>query len=162
MDAILTIERENVTLLDGGEVGEVVGAEFRLQRRRLPAARTSREPSWMPFALKQLSAVKDLADGWDSRGGAAPRSETIDAATSLLMSLVSLTPDIKKPEVSPTPSGGVQFAWETPSRYFEIELTSPTTAHYYFEDCVARQSLESTLSLNEPLNPAISLLRSMK
>ncbi|MBI1902814.1 MAG: hypothetical protein HYS13_17080 [Planctomycetia bacterium] len=98
---------------------------------------------WLPDALRQLEAIRQLRPGWDSRGAAPPNAATVTSAAGLAKALAAAA-DIARPHIHPTPSGGVQFEWEAGPRYFEIELLDGATAKYYFEDRDARDEAEGT------------------
>jgi hypothetical protein len=64
------------------------------------------------------------------------RSSMVKAATDFLARLCE-TPSIPRPYIYPTPSGGVQFEWESDEQYFEMELVSDRVAVYLYRDDAA-------------------------
>ncbi len=94
-------------------------------------------------ARKQLEVLRNLSAGWDSRGGQAPDPEIVREADALLDEMASSS-DIPPPHIHPTPGGGVQFEWESGSRYFEIEWIDPITIQYYYEDKDAGDEYQGT------------------
>ena len=126
--------------------------------RRDGHVRTTIHGDWLAEAAGQLSAIQNLGDGWDSRGAARPRVQVVRSAASLLTSLFRAA-DIPKPHINPTPSGGVQFDWESEGRYFEIELIDPRVAQYYYQDRDAREESEGTIYYGEPLLELLEFVR---
>ncbi len=117
------------------------------------------ESHWMSEAVKQLQAIGDLRDGWDSNGAGAPDENILTRARVLLDGLALAEPSLPKPRIDPAPSGGVQFAWQSASRYFEIELTDPLTAQFYFVDSAAREETEGQLRAGEALSEVVRYIR---
>ena len=107
------------------------------------ARSTADTAPWLPDALRQLEAIRQLRPGWDTRGAAVPNPATVASAADIARTLAAAA-DIARPHIHPTPSGGVQFEWEAGPRYFEIELLDGATAKYYFEDRDARDESEGT------------------
>ncbi|MCH8922010.1 MAG: hypothetical protein IIA67_02540 [Planctomycetes bacterium] len=132
-----------------------VGTRIPLRDGRV---RTTIHGDWLAEAAGQLSAIQNLGDGWDSRGGVRPRVQVVRSAASLLTSLFRAV-DIPKPHINPTPSGGVQFDWEAGGRYFEIELIDPYVAHYYYQDRDAAEESEGTIYSGELLLELLEYLR---
>ncbi|HUY36910.1 MAG TPA: hypothetical protein VMV69_29595 [Pirellulales bacterium] len=114
---------------------------------------------WMVQAVKQLQAIAKLPDGWDSNGAAAPDENVITSACVLLDGLALAEPSLPKPRIDPTPSGGIQFAWQSASRYFEIELIDPLTTQFYFVDRAAREEMEGELRAGESLSEVVRYVR---
>jgi len=88
---------------------------------------------WLPDASKQLDALAQLGSGWDGADAESPDREIVQSGSQILQALDWLSM-IPKPHINPTPDGGVQFEWESGSRYFEIELFSPDAAKYSYAD----------------------------
>jgi hypothetical protein len=110
---------------------------------------------WLPEALRQLDAIEELPDGWDSRGGGRPNPSFVAAARKLLTALLKAMDDVPKPHIHPTPSGGVQFHWESSSLYFEIEVLDADTAQYYFLDRGKPTEAEGQVKLGGPLDEIV-------
>jgi hypothetical protein len=117
------------------------------------------QTDWMPEALRQLDAIERLPDGWDSRGGRRPEREILATARTFLAALVAADDELVKPHIHPTPSGGVQFHWESGSRYFEIELVDADTAQFYFLDRAALTEAHGDLRMDDPLDEIVEYAR---
>jgi hypothetical protein len=115
--------------------------------------------AWLPQAIRQLNAIEGLPDGWDSHGGARPDQNIVRSAHALIVGLANADRSLLKPHVNPTPSGGVQFHWESGSRYFEIELIDPQTAVFYFADPDQRKEVEGELHVGDPLEAVLEYAR---
>ncbi len=113
----------------------------------------------MAQAIEQLQAIATLPSGWDSNGAGAPDEKFVPGACSLLRGLLLAEPNLPKPRIDPTPSGGVQFAWQAGARYFEIELIAPTAAQFYFVDRAAREEAEGPLHVGDRLTEVLRYLR---
>ena len=122
-----------------------------------PAIRYSTD--WLSEGLRQLDAIERLPDGWDSRGGSRPEALVVEAGRKLLAALAAADEDLSKPHVHPTPSGGVQFHWETPARYFEIEVLDAQTIQFYYLDRDEKQEAEGVQTLDAPLDEIVNFAR---
>jgi predicted DNA-binding antitoxin AbrB/MazE fold protein len=97
--------------------------------------------NWLPLAERQLDAIKKLGAGWDSYGAEAPDSQIIESASRLMRKICQILL-VPKPHINPTPSGGVQFEWESGGKYFEIDLVSSASAEYLYEDSQLHEQVE--------------------
>lgn len=113
--------------------------------------------SWLYDVLRQLQAIEKLPDGWDSRGGRRPDARIVQSGCALIGALSVADVTLAKPHVHPTPSGGVQFHWEAGARYFEIELTDPTTAQYYYLDGDTHEEAHGQLRVGDALSAVLNL-----
>jgi hypothetical protein len=120
------------------------------------------QTDWLSEGLRQLEAIEQLPDGWDSRGGERPNTKIVNAARSLLIALSAADDDVTKPHIYPTPSGGVQFHWESTSRYFEIDVVDDLTAQFYFLDRDNRTESEGQITLAGPLDELLEMLRQIE
>lgn len=111
--------------------------------------------SWIKIAREQLAAIQELPTGWDSHGAQPPAVETVAGAYDLLLCLAQAA-KLPKPHVNPTPSGGVQFEWENANRYFEVEVTSPGEARYFFQDPGAGEEAEGMVRQGGSLTPVLT------
>ena len=116
------------------------------------------ECPWWEQALRQLSAIARLPKGWDSHGSDSPEPQLVDAATGLLW-LLCAAGDVPQPHINPTPSGGVQFEWESADRYFEIEVAAESAAGWFFQDRSARLEAEGELEAGYPIDEAVDYIR---
>ena len=114
--------------------------------------------NWLAEAAVQLNAIQNLSDGWDSHGADRPDVNIVRSASSLLTDIFRAA-DIPKPHINPTPSGGVQFEWESGGRYFEIELVDPYVARYYYQNRDAQEESEGTIYDGEPLLVLVEFVR---
>jgi len=80
-----------------------------------------------------LRAVETLGPDWDTNGAAATEAEILKSG-DLLLCCLGRVPRVPKPHINPTREGGVQFEWESESRYFEIEVVAPGSARYFYQD----------------------------
>ena len=96
---------------------------------------------WLAEADAQLDAIEHLTTGWGGQGAGRPDPELIQVGRELLESLASEA-GIPKPHVNPTPSGGVQFEWESASRYFEVEVVGPDQVNALYQDVVTKEQAE--------------------
>ena len=115
--------------------------------------------AWFDQAVRQLQAIERLPDGWDSHGAGRPDLKTIQSALNVLAAMALHEETLTKPQINPTPSGGVQFDWESGPRYFEIEFVDPLTAEYYLVDREARTETEGELHVGDSLNEIIGYAR---
>ena len=127
-------------------------------RPRVEGVRPAIYGNWLAEATVQLSAILNLSDGWDSRGAERPDAKVVRSASNLLTHLFRAA-DIPKPHINPTPSGGVQFDWESGGRYFEIELIDPRVAQYYYQDRDAQKESEGTIYDSERLLELLKFVR---
>jgi len=73
-----------------------------------------------------------LPENWDSYGAA----KVSKAAISRAREIAALYPDIGKPDVSPTPNGGVTLEWESGARelYITISEDGPVSMAMFDDD----------------------------
>jgi hypothetical protein len=116
-------------------------------------------PPWLAQAVKQLQAITSLPAGWDSHGGSPPDRRCLESAKSLLSETVKVPFDLPKPRINPTPGGGVQFEWESPGKYLEVEVVSADAAEYFFQDNADSIEVEDTLHVGDPLDNLVRLLK---
>ena len=113
--------------------------------------------AWLQDALRQLDAIERLPSGWDSQGGDVPDPRIVDGARVLLLALAVAHDSLAKPEINPTPSGGVQFHWESGPRYFEIELVDHHSARFYFVDRTGKTETGGDLHVGDSLAQVVEL-----
>lgn len=116
------------------------------------------KPEWVAHTRAQLEAIRGLEAGWDSHGAPPPERLVVDAAESLLGRLVGRGVT-SRPHVNPTPSGGVQFEWESGSRYFEVELTSDRSLSWFYQDEELGLEENGTLELDEHEDCLVEYIR---
>lgn len=76
----------------------------------------------MATVLEQLELIRTkVEENWDGYGGLAPVPEAVDAAVEFYHLLKRL-PGVGEPYVSPTPNGGVLFAWWNGPHELEIDF----------------------------------------
>jgi hypothetical protein len=114
--------------------------------------------TWLEEAQKQLWVIARLSDNWDSNGAPAPDPRILSAGYALLNSLCDAGA-LPKPNINPTPQGGVQFEWEAGPRYFEVELVSEKAATYYWRDYSAGEQHEGTVFEQDPLDTIVDYAR---
>lgn len=115
--------------------------------------------SWLYQVFRQLQAIENLPDGWDSHGGPSPDSKLVESGCALIAAVSRGDAGLAKPHVHPTPSGGVQFHWESGQRYFEIEIIDPLSAHYYFVDPATGTEAEGDLHVGDSLEEVLHYAR---
>lgn len=89
---------------------------------------------WLGDAMRQLDAIEKLPDGWDSHDSSRPEMAVVRKGAKLLALLWEADARLPKPHIAPTPSGGVQFCWESGHCYLEIEVLDRDLAQFYFVD----------------------------
>lgn len=114
---------------------------------------------WFGDALKQLDAIENLPDGWDSHRASRPDSALVRKGAALLVSLSEADKRLSKPRIEPTPSGGVQFCWECGQRYLEIEVLDQDRAQFYYADGDARSEATAEFALATPPASVLGYLR---
>src|SRR5688572_25712450 len=114
---------------------------------------------WLDQACRQLEAIQQLPDGWDSHGGRRPDVSTIKSGCALIRALANADRELSKPHIHPTPSGGVQLHWESDARYFEVELIDSLTVQYYFLDRDEQVESEGRLSIGEAIETVVDYAR---
>jgi hypothetical protein len=118
--------------------------------------------SWLYQVFRQLQAIENLPAGWDSRGGRSPDPNLVQAACALITAASRGDATLAKPQVHPTPSGGVQFHWESGQRYFEIEIVQPLLAHFYFVDPATRTETEGDVHVGDSLEEVLHYARCVR
>ena len=78
-------------------------------------------------SFRRLDALGELADNWDSYGGAPPTPLSLEIARRLLLKLdqqshIPPGRDVNPFHIAPLPSGGVQLEWTGPSKDIEVEV----------------------------------------
>jgi hypothetical protein len=117
--------------------------------------------SWLYQVFRQLQAIENLPDGWDSHGGQSPDPGIVQSGCALIAAVSRGDATLTKPQVHPTPSGGVQFHWESGQRYFEIELIDPHSAHYYYVDPATSTEAEGDVRVGDSLAQVLHYARSV-
>lgn len=107
-----------------------------------------RSADWLAVAEERLRAIAELPPGWDSHGADPPIPGLVAGAAKLLSRLAARHPELPRPFINPTRSGGVQFEWESGPRYFEVEFVDGNRVRYLFEDTDARESVEDVAPLD--------------
>lgn len=133
------------------------------------ARQSTPKVAWWDFARGQLEAIRSLPTGWDSHGGAPPDRELVDVSERLLASIAlglekiagARGREIPKPDIDPTPSGGVQFSWDSGPKYCEVELLAANRAHFYFVDHGQPREQEGDLHAGDKVNPLCELILSV-
>lgn len=139
-------------LIERVEQPEVRGGYIATEDR--PAVSRS---DWLPQVEKQLRAIKDLPDGWDSHGSGSPDAGIVDTAERVLRCLCSAN-DLPRPHVNPTPGGGVQFEWDADDRYFELEVLAERAATYLYCDDSAGVEESGEVSEGESLDTVVEYI----
>lgn len=99
-----------------------------------PGANRFYSGSWLGEAIRQLDAIENLPDGWDSHEASRPDSALIRRGAALMASFLEADKRLPKPRIDPTPSGGIQFCWECGQQYLEVEILDRDRAQFYFVD----------------------------
>lgn len=107
---------------------------------RNEATLTEQVPPWFDAVVRTCAAFVELERDWDSYGARPVHESIARAAGDLLLQLVR--PSVPAPTVVPTPSGGIQLEWHTPSVDLEIELASAGRLSAIFEDRSTGQEWE--------------------
>ena len=109
---------------------------------------------WVEDSLLQLAAISELSAGWDLSGAPAPDKIILEGAAGMLKCLHDCD-NLPRPHINPTRDGGVQFEWESGSRYFEIEVVAPMAASYFYEDAAAGTQEEGQIFVDESLETVL-------
>ena len=109
---------------------------------------------WLEDVARQFRAIARLPSGWDCDGASPPNPEVLDRGFSLLECLARVS-TVPKPHVNPTRNGGIQFEWESTSRYFEIEVVAPGAATYFYQDRTANLEDEGEIFVDESLDVVV-------
>ncbi len=125
---------------------------------RTPPPSTVGALTWLPTVTKQLRAIEQLTPGWDSNGADPPNPRILRAAHTLIVCLCEAGL-IAKPHVNPTRNGGVQLEWESPLRYFELDVDCEQSAAYFFQDEIEGAEVEGRVSVGERLEPILEFVR---
>jgi hypothetical protein len=88
---------------------------------------------WLQEVSEQIQAIADLPDNWDSYGASRANAQILKSAHGLIRAL-SCVEGVSKPHINPTPDGGIQFEWESRSKYFEVEVVAERAARFLFRD----------------------------
>lgn len=84
------------------------------------AVSTPLPPPWLDAVVRKVLRAAELPPDWNSYGASPPDLDLVVHALTLLGELMEqATP---APAVVPTPRGGLQFEWHTPSADLEIEV----------------------------------------
>ncbi|MCR4413234.1 MAG: hypothetical protein NUV77_12520 [Thermoguttaceae bacterium] len=132
-------------------------ADYLLTERRVPP-RDAGVSLWLVDVQRQLDAIKRLPPGWNSHGAPAPNRQVVDSAEQLLKCLCAAGA-LPRPHVNPTPAGGVQFEWQSASRYFEIEVVAERAAQYLYCDDAAGVEKVGEVFEDEPLEEVLACIR---
>jgi hypothetical protein len=122
-----------------------------------PAAKP---PEWLGQVENQLRAIINLPQGWDSYGAPSPDARLVEAGWVLLLCLARAG-GLPKPDVNPTPSGGVQFEWESGARYLELEVIAERAAVYLYRDDAAGVEEAGEVFEQESLEPVVKHIHSV-
>lgn len=156
----LTLDADAIALAEFPDrVDEITSAGEPAAARAGDRSTSSRRATWMSAAERQLDAIENLPDGWDSHGGARPNRSIVGSGRSLLRTLAQADTRLSRPHICPTPSGGVQFQWESEPRSFEVELVDPLTANYYFVDRHAREEVDGAFRCGGLVDELIRFIR---
>jgi len=95
--------------------------------------------SQLDESYRRLERLAELADDWDSYGGAAPTMASLRATRSLLSALDQrlgyvMRLDIAPSHIAPLPTGGVQLEWVGSSRELEVEVGDDGELAYLMDD----------------------------
>jgi hypothetical protein len=168
MSEQLTLDEEYVDLHQSNDTAEnVAGAGNQMQNLGTKSfsstlTRAKMGCVWFAHVMRQLQAIEQLPDGWDSRRAGHPDGPTVRSAREVLAAMALADAALTKPHVDPTPCGGVQFDWESGPRYFEIEFIDPFNARYYFVDDEAHSEVEGELHFGDSLQVVIDHARSVR
>lgn len=113
---------------------------------------------WRAQAYRQLMAIARLPRNWDSYGADRVDGKILASAEALLSALHEM--GVSKPHINPTRTGGIQFDWESGTRYLEIALISPNRAEYFFEDRDTLEQHEGILLAGDTLDEIAELFPS--
>jgi hypothetical protein len=113
---------------------------------------------WLQEAARQFQAIGKLPEGWDGDGALRPEADSLEAAWGLLVALCSAG-NLPKPHVHPTRDGGVQFEWESATRYFEIEVAAEGVATFFFRDDEGKTEDHGEILAGQPLDPILDEVR---
>jgi hypothetical protein len=103
--------------------------------------------SWGKEAINKIFEFMNLQQGWDTYDAEPVSEENICAAIQLLDTIIrDSTP---KPDIFPTPSGGVQIEWANQELDLEIEVINQFEVSVLFEDSGGKVHVWGCSFLNE-------------
>jgi hypothetical protein len=120
-----------------------------------------RRASWWPQAFEEILSLARYPAGWDSHGAASPVPKLLAAGADLLSGIATAT-WVPKPRIVATRSGGIQFEWESGSRYFEIDVVAERAAEFLFQDVAGGTERVGVLFEEESLEPVLRFIREVE
>lgn len=81
----------------------------------------------MATPFEQLDAMHQVPANWDGYGGTPPLPAAIREAVVFLHLLSTAFPEMAEPYVTPTPDGGVLFAWDKGVHSLEVHFDPAPT-----------------------------------
>jgi hypothetical protein len=68
--------------------------------------------------INRINSFLDLEENWDSYGAKVIEKSTVDRAIEFYANLMTVTPHLHEPFVSPDCNGNIDFHWEGQSDFF--------------------------------------------
>ncbi len=111
--------------------------------------------------LDRIGRLANLKDNWDSDGASPVDRRATRAAAELLSLMHRLAEKIPQPIVGPTPSGGVDLQWHTPTAEMYVEVGSES-CDYYVADLRGRVREDGGMPLDQLPQLASHLVKLLK
>ena len=118
---------------------ETMGIESTLRRKDgrvsnfiSPGESRTPDRAWQAPILRKICQFLEMPAGWD--GYKAPRIGHHTAMFALQILDKFMRPGVPSPNLVPSSVGGIQIEWHEKGIDFEIHVTAPYEAEYYFED----------------------------
>ena len=111
-------------------------------------------PIWLSEIVAEIGELGRLEENWDSYGGKRVDPCCIEAAVSLLRSVLDAA--TSKPSVVPTSRGGIQLEWHRGGIDLEVEIESPPRMNVSFAD--EQEGVQEELTLTSNIRPLVKYL----
>lgn len=105
-------------------------------------------PEWLERLKNVLNRILSLPENWDSYGAAEPDPETVRSAYGFLLFLCQET-GVAEPHASPTRNGGILFEWVKEPHELEVDIMTPHTATYVYENTETQSSQTGQLFVDD-------------
>ena len=116
----------------------------RVLRFKVTGVSTRAEPRWLSAMEQGVSALLDLAQGWDSYGAPPISLEAIKAALAAIFSIAG--DESMAPMIVPTSTGGCQLEWHSDMIDIEIEFAPTGESTLFMQERTSGRTWEGNLA----------------